>query len=260
MYSLEALISLKKSHLEMLESCDRALMHSLFLSPRTVPSEAFYFETAAIPLRFHLVSRRFMYLWSILQKPSSELTRKIFDCQVLMPSKDTWVFHVLSELSDYDIQLTFDQISEMTRATFKQVVMHKVRMKAYSYLSQIQATHSKTKNLTFGRKPQLYLNCSELTLEEKRLLFLLRCESNFCKNNYRMKYQNDMSCFFCQDTNSLDSVPHYIRCNVLNSKPGLQDRLSFLQPSDIYDTLEKQVNFVKVWTKIEKLKRQDQPS
>ena len=75
-----------------------------------------------------------------------------------------------------------------------------------------------------------------------------------------MSTVNDMSCFFCQDTNSLDSVPHYIRCNVLNSKPGLQDRLSFLQPSDIYDTLEKQVNFVKVWTKIEKLKRQDQPS
>ena len=62
MYSMEALVHLKKFHVDLVEQCDKKLMQILFNSPRTVPIEAYYIESSTYPLQFHIKFRKFMYL------------------------------------------------------------------------------------------------------------------------------------------------------------------------------------------------------
>ena len=87
LYSSEAFIGIKPKHLEMLEDCDLMLLRQDFQAPSGTPKESFYLETGAIPVRFVIIGRRLMFLWSILQKDDSELVRKVYNAQKVFTPK-----------------------------------------------------------------------------------------------------------------------------------------------------------------------------
>ena len=73
--SSEALHGITNAHLKQLESCDTMLFKTIFATPQSTLSAAFYLETGAVPIRFILKGRRLMFLWTILQKGKHELVR-----------------------------------------------------------------------------------------------------------------------------------------------------------------------------------------
>ena len=75
----EALYGIKNEHIEMLEKCDRAFMRRVFDCPISTPIESYYLETSTVPIRFILMGRRLMYLWTLLHKTENELVRKVFN-------------------------------------------------------------------------------------------------------------------------------------------------------------------------------------
>ena len=77
--SSEALYGIKNEHIEMLEKCDRAFMRRVFDCPISTPIESYYLETSTVPIRFILMGRRLMYLWTLLHKTENELVRKVFN-------------------------------------------------------------------------------------------------------------------------------------------------------------------------------------
>ena len=89
--SSEALYGIKNEHIEMLEKCDRAFMRRVFDCPISTPIESYYLETSTVPIRFILMGRRLMYLWTILHKSENELVRKVFNTQTKFPAKNDWV-------------------------------------------------------------------------------------------------------------------------------------------------------------------------
>ena len=68
LFSTEALIGISEKHIKMLEDCDLMLMRQIFQTPVGTPKESFYIETSVLPIRFVIIGRRLMFLWSILQK------------------------------------------------------------------------------------------------------------------------------------------------------------------------------------------------
>ena len=66
--SSEALHGITNTHIAQLESVDTMLFKSVFQAPFSTPIAAYYLETGAIPIRYVLIGRRLMYLWTILQK------------------------------------------------------------------------------------------------------------------------------------------------------------------------------------------------
>ena len=83
-----------------LEKCDRSFMRRVFDCPISTPVESYYLETSELPVRFILMGRRLMYLWTILHKSDSKLDRKVFDTQKQFPVKNDWVLQVKSDLSN----------------------------------------------------------------------------------------------------------------------------------------------------------------
>ena len=58
LFNTEAMFSISKKHLSMLEECDNYLMRSLFSAEMGTPIESFFIETSTIPLKFVLQGRR----------------------------------------------------------------------------------------------------------------------------------------------------------------------------------------------------------
>ena len=92
--SSEVLYGLNNKHLQILESCDRALLTRLFGVPMTCSYEAVYMETGLLPIRSILLGRRLMYYWTLLNKPETELVKKVFNVQKEHSVKDLSLIHI----------------------------------------------------------------------------------------------------------------------------------------------------------------------
>ena len=141
--SVETLYGLTNSHIEQLEQCDKMLMRRLFNSVSSTAVEAFYIETGMIlPLRFTIIARRLMYLWTILQKSDSELVKQVYEAQKLSPVKNDWSTQVEQDLKYCKIDFTEEEIKVMKKSKFKKIVQDSIKSIGTEYLLSLKAKHS----------------------------------------------------------------------------------------------------------------------
>ena len=94
---------------------------------------------------------------------------------------------------------------------------------------------------------QPYLATNRLSVQEKKTLFLLRCRNLDTKSNMKSSFdQYDMSCRLCNLPDTYEDEDHLILCNELLIQDN-QDEYKFC---DVIADLEKQIKFVKFFTKI----------
>ena len=73
----------------------------------------------------------------------------------------------------------------------------KINEAAFHYLSKIKDTHSKVKDIFYGKlEIQVFLLETKFSTKEKQLLFRLRTRMTDVKNNFKSQYQ-DLTCNLC---------------------------------------------------------------
>ena len=127
----------------------------------------------------------------------------------------------------------------MSKNKFKSIVTNSIFDVAREYLISLKNKHSKSEGLSANDKIQDYLITSQITTEEKQLLFQLRTRSYDCRANYRNLYKNQLACFICGQE---DNQSHLLSCTTTTQ--GLD--LSEVQYSDIFGTVEQQVRITKL--------------
>ena len=98
-----------------------------------------------------------MYLHTILQRPETEIVRKVFTEQRNNPCKGDWVTLVEADLKE--LGMDFEQIGRCSEDVFRQQISKKIRDKAFIELQQIQKGHEKLDIfclLTFVAQPFIY--------------------------------------------------------------------------------------------------------
>ena len=251
--SSEALYGITNAHIEKLEQVDRSFFRRLFQVPKCTAIEAFYLETATLPIRHILIGRRLMFLWDILHKNENELVRKVFDSQTAFSVKNDWVIQVQKDLNECNIDLSNDEISKMKRLTFKKIVKEKLQLLAAQYLITKKLQHSKSQHLTYSKEMKPYLRNELLKIEDKRLMFRIRNRLIDVKSNYRGKYKDDMTCRLCKVTE--ESQLHLFSCTELLSDNIIRDSMKGYTYADIFSTnLKTQAHMIDIWHKLLKLR------
>ena len=110
-------------------------MRRVFDCPISTPTESYYLETSTIPVRFVLVGRRLMYLWTLLQKSGKELARNVFETQKRFPVKNDWVLQINEDLSLCNIELSDEEIGCMKNEKFSEIVKTSIRQLSEEYLT-----------------------------------------------------------------------------------------------------------------------------
>ena len=62
--------------------------------------------------------RRLLYLQTILQRHESELTRQIYNAMREYPIKDDWIHLVIKDISDINLNLSDEQIGDLSKKRF----------------------------------------------------------------------------------------------------------------------------------------------
>ena len=131
------------------------------------------------------------------------------------PSKSDWVKTVTDDLNNLEIQLTFNDIKNISKSMFKQLVKEKVKTKAFEYLTSLQEMHSKSKELNYSElQLQYYLRPgNSLTIKEKAFIFSARSRMLDIKCNFKF----GKSEFMCRKCNMAEEQQkHILICPKLN--------------------------------------------
>ena len=240
LFSSEALIGINDKHVDMLEECDLMLMRHIFETPSGTPKESFYLETASIPIRFVLIGRRILFLWSILQKSQSELVKQVYQAQRMFPFKKSWASIVWNDMKNCNINLTEEEISKMKKGKFKTLVKKRIRLKSNEFLLKLQANHTKSINLDILEEPQEYLESEELTTAEKKLLFRLRSRMVDIKSNFKAKFKDDLLCTFCKKKE--ETQRHLMECETVQNELNLDNSV---KADDIFKDIKHQIKALK---------------
>ena len=153
----------------------------------------------------------------------TELVKKVFIAQKISPCKEDWIHQIREDLSECDISLTEDEIKKMKKYSFSKLVNERTKDVSVKYLLSLKMKNnqqkSKSKNIWPSESMKEYLKTSQISTEDKRLLFSMRCRVNDIKSNYKSKYQNNMKCSLCS-SNEEESELHLLhlyyyrtRCN-----------------------------------------------
>ena len=253
LYNTEALFNIQQSHIDKLEECDKSLMRKLFNTEQGTPIESYYLETSAWPLRFIIMARQFMFYWTMLQKSERELAKQVFIAQGQFPSKkkDDWVSQVQGDLNSCGINYQDDELRRMSEYRFKKLIKEQIQLKVMGHLFALQNKHSKSEKLVFKGSMQPYLISSDLSTQNKQILFKLRSKMLKIKSNYSSMYRNNMQCSLCEQVGTIENEEHLLVCSRLTDHPSLKDDIGTVQYSDVFSSNgQKQQLATKVFKQI----------
>ena len=238
-----------EEHLTLLESADNDLMRQIFKAHSKTAIELFFLETAKIPIRFIISKRRRMYYWHIMRQNQNELIKKVYDVQRLIHTKHDWYQLIVNEKKTYEIELTDEEVSKLSKFRFKRLVDKKVNTFVFQYLKEKAASHSKSLKILkenenkFIMKRPTYLRNSMLLKSDCQLLFQLRSKMLDVKANFSNLYNNDTTCRTCRKTGIIEDEEHLLHCESLDD----EIEVSHVHFDWVYGDIDKQVAALKAF-------------
>ena len=121
------------------------------------------------------------------------------------------------------MDIPFDEISQMSKYSFKLKVKEAVNIKAFDWLMKKIHEKNKSGSNTQAKGSEIEYehlklqNCllpSKMNTEECKLLFSLRARMTPVKCNFRDSYE-DLICPICLDSDKQDSQLHLLHCTIL---------------------------------------------
>ena len=119
----EAWVNVSAKNVSDLERIDEQLLRNFLSSQRNTPKETLYLETGSIPVRFVVIARRINFLHHILCEDKDSLLSRFFQAQCSEPIKGDWISTVKKDLENLNINLSFEEISKLSKQSFKTLVI-----------------------------------------------------------------------------------------------------------------------------------------
>ena len=93
-------------------------------------------ELGVVTVRFEIMKRKVLFLQYILQQDKQSMIYQVFDATVKHPIKNDFVKMCESYLQVLNINLSFEEIENLSKWKFKKIVKEKTTLAAFEYLIQ----------------------------------------------------------------------------------------------------------------------------
>ena len=218
MTNSESWYGLKNEEIEQLEQVDEMFLRKLLEVGRGCPKEMLYLETGSLPIRFIIMSRRLMFLQYLLKEENESLVHKFLQEQIRSPVKNDWILTVQENMEELQIGLDFENITTLSKDSFKAFLEKKIDIKALEYLNSLKSKHSKVLHIVH-KNLKLQEYCQASNIEDvclAKFIFHARTRMLNVKANYKNRYlKTDINCpMGCP---ILDSQEHVLFCTKIES-------------------------------------------
>ena len=119
------------------------------------------------------------------------------------------------DLDKYRIGSNLSELKVMKRAKFKEMIKARTRQLAFLNLMKSKESHTKMKNVHYCElKLQDYLRCTEMSVNQARLIFRTRCRMTMYWNNFK-GWNLTQNFPVCLEDDSVDDQGHSFQCKVI---------------------------------------------
>ena len=116
----------------------------------------------------------------------AQFSQELLQTQLENPVKGDWSEQVKSDISEIDLKLTMEEISMLSRESFRTKLKKAINAAAFKWLMEEKVNKSKLKDLNYEKlEMQNYLGINNLETSEKKFLFLMRTRMLDIKSNFR---------------------------------------------------------------------------
>ena len=234
-----------EKRIEAFEKLEQTFFRKILKAHSKTPIEAIYLELGVLPIRYHLMKRRIMYLHTIIQRDNKEITKQVVMAQKEEGRKGDFYSQAKQDMDA--ISLSFEEISVSDKEKLKDLLTNKLKNLAFDRLISKAKKHSKVNEKSYiDCEGCLHYNDPRFTPDIANLLFKFRTRTYLVKNNFRNNYKNsDILCPLCLQQN--DDQEHLLKCvKIKESYSGSIDITMGDIFSDDIDILYKAAKTLKV--------------
>ena len=117
---------------------------------RPATANAFvYLELGVLPIDYEIHKRQLSFLHHIMSLSEEDPVKKMWRIQTKLPAHKNWWSEVKMLMEKYSIHLTEEEITTMSKDTFKHKVKQAVRNYAFEKLKEECQSKEKTKSLEY---------------------------------------------------------------------------------------------------------------
>ena len=178
---------------------------------------------------------RLLYLKYILEQPEDSLLKKFFEIQLSNPTRGDWASTCQEDMKSLNFFLSHQEIKEMTKQKFTNLLKEKINKEALNYLKIKQSKKGKNieyKNLEMA--DYLQPTC-ELDNKEKQKLFEIRNDMTNIPSNFGN--QNVCPC------GEVENMVHIYNCEFWSERKN--EKVPY---NNIYNgNIQKQIEVYKIF-------------
>ena len=90
-----------------------------------------------------------MYLHYLLNRNENDVLSKFLTAQIENPKKNDWYIDVEKDLKDFNINISLQELTKMSKGSLKRLVQRKSKEKAFNDLIELKNSHEKVKNIEY---------------------------------------------------------------------------------------------------------------
>ena len=143
LYASETYYNLTEKQLRSIERIEEEYLRKILKTTKGCPTSQIYLETGQWPARFQIKKLRILFLKSILDENAESIVSQFFKLQLQHPTKGDWVSTCRSDLKEMEIELTFQEIKNMSKESFAKLIKCRIPEIAFRYLLEKRGSKGK---------------------------------------------------------------------------------------------------------------------
>ena len=143
LYACEVYYDLKENELRQIERIEEGHLRQILKTTKGCPITQLYLEVGQVPARFAIQKMRLLFLKYILQQSDESSLKKFFNLQLEQKTRGDWASTCLNDLKALRIAETLEEIKNMSKQKFKNILKERIKENALKYLIEKQGKKGK---------------------------------------------------------------------------------------------------------------------
>ena len=237
LFNAEAWSNISDKHIKELTTIQLRFLKKMMTARPSVCNAFVYLELGVLPIEFEIHKRQLSFLHHIMNLSENDPVKKVWRNQVRLPDHRNWWTSVKELLNRYSLNLSEEEITEMSKETFKGVVKKAVKEYAFQKLKDECKVKSKTKNVNYEKfVAQEYIK--KLNPAMARVIFKCRSKTLNIKE-HTMYNNNHQTCRWCGVTD--ETLEHVVNCGSEEMIMNVDELLNEPVNNDSIETIARRV-------------------
>ena len=176
----------------MLDKIDLQLLRQSMMLSKKSPRSLILLELGLVPVEYLLKQKRINFLHHLLTDEDESLSKKVFLKQVEKPLRGDFVMFVNKDLAELEITMTYDEIKNVPKNKFKELVKEKTKKASFEKLLKDRGKLHKGREIEYEElETQGYLRPgNQLNIHEMRKILQIRIRDTSVRANYKNAHKN----------------------------------------------------------------------